>query len=214
MDKILTAINHASLISPDKLALHGHDGNYTYAQLQEESDKVVCCLLKEGLKTGNKVACLFSPWAKKTITFLGSLKAGITFVNIFLDLPTSTIQELLKSLNVGAVIGPSHFPDYGPKQIFPDRIKNCNKSSYYNTQSNEIAVVTFSSGTTGLPKAIPISRANLASRSKTLGHDYIEFGKNTLHFTQFWAHRILRVFTEGHTLFIYDPKSQGISGIA
>ena len=38
MDKILTAINHASLISPDKLALHGHDGNYTYAQLQEESD--------------------------------------------------------------------------------------------------------------------------------------------------------------------------------
>ena len=98
MDKILTAINHASLISPDKLALHGHDGRYTYAQLQEESDKVVCCLLKEGLKTGNKVACLFSPGTKKTITFLGALKAGITFVNISLDLPNSTIQELLKSL--------------------------------------------------------------------------------------------------------------------
>ena len=214
MDKILTAIKHASLISPDKLALHGHDGRYTYAQLREESDKVVCCLFKEGLKTGNKVACLFSPGAKKTITFLGALKAGITFVNISLDLPTSTIQELLKNLNVSAVIGPSELPDYGPKQIFPDRIKNYNKSSCNNTQSNEIAVVTFSSGTTGLPKAIPISRANLISRSKTLDHDYIEFGKNTLHFTQFWAHRILRVFTEGHTLFIYDPKSQGISGIA
>ncbi len=214
MDKILAAIKHASLISPNRLALHGHDGQYTYAQLQEESDKVVCCLFKEGLETGNKVACLFSPGTKKTIIFLGALKAGITFVNIPLDLPTSSIQELLKNLNVSAVIGPSHLPNYGPKQIFPDCIEKYDTPVYYNTQSNEIAVITFSSGTTGLPKAIPISRANLVSRSKTLDHDYIEFGKNTLHFTQFWAHRILRVFTEGHTLFIYDPKSQGISGIA
>ena len=214
MDKILAAIKHASLLRPDMLALHGDDGVYTYLQLQEASDKVAYCLFKEGLKTGDKIACLYSPGSKKTITFLGALKAGITFVNISLDLPTSTIQELLNSLNVSAVIGPTHLPSYGPKQIYPHHIKRHDKFLFCKAKSNDIAVVTMSSGTTGLPKAIPISRANLVSRSKTLDFDYVEFGDNTLHFTQFWAHRILRVFTEGHTLFIYDPKSQGISGIA
>ena len=71
-----------------------------------------------------------------------------------------------------------------------------------------------SSGTTGLPKAIPTSWAILVSRSKNLGHYYGEFGHKTLHFNQFWALNILRVFIEGHTLYIYDPKLKGISGIS
>lgn len=213
MYKILAAIEHWSICSPDELALHSDDGIYTYHQLSEESDKVAYCLSQKGLKPGNRAACLFPPGSKKIISFLGALKAGVTFVIISPNLPNSTIKNLLASLDISAVIGPSYLPNYGPRHIFPEHIETLDKFSCVSAAPTDIAVVTMSSGTTGLPKAIPKTRANLVSRSKTLDHNYIEFSKNTLHFTQFEAHRILRVFTEGHTLFIYDPKSQGISGI-
>jgi acyl-coenzyme A synthetase/AMP-(fatty) acid ligase/acyl carrier protein/surfactin synthase thioesterase subunit len=213
VDKILARIENVSKSVPDKLALHSDDGMYTYAQLSEASDHVAICLSNEGIGCGDRMACLFPPGSRKIIAFLGALKAGVTFVNISPDLPEAVIRELLGTLEAHAVMGPEELPAYGPKQIFPDFSEKGAILLKLDACPTDIALVSMSSGTTGVPKAIPNSRAQLSFHLKSLDAYDIEREQNILHFGQLWAVEILKSFAEGHTQYVYDPKVRGISGI-
>lgn len=210
---LMVEIESVARKNSSKVALMSDDGEFTYYEMLNEANKVATALLAAGLKSGDRVANMYPPGSKKIIAFLGVLKAGMTFVSTDSNMPEYLLKNIYKSINVMAEIGPDASNSYEVKKIFSSKVLSAEEYFIEDQISVSTALIQFTSGTTGLPKAIPISQIALATFVSHIEDDYNGLGENYLHFNQFWAPYILLVFKLGNKLLIYDISSKGVSGV-
>lgn len=213
LQDLLKQIEFISRETPNKLALSSDDGEFTYYELVTEANNIAMALSAAGLKPGDRVANMYQPGSKKIVAFLGSLKVGITFLNTDPNLPQNLLEQILQSTKAVAVIGGQDPIYFGLENISHKDAGEQKSFTIKKMMDDSIAYVLLTSGTTGLPKAIPISRSALSNYISHFGNDFYGLGERNLHFNQFWPPNILRVFLCGHTLSIYDIKRRGASKV-
>lgn len=126
-------------------------------------DQMFSCIFNQSTNVqGKTVAIALNRGIDYAVADLMALKYGITFINLDLTWPAERINYILKDANVFSVISNKQCANV---------IKDCNviyvdDYTKYDSQAslsinNEVAYILYTSGTTGKPKGVEITREGL-----------------------------------------------------
>ncbi|MFJ2259112.1 non-ribosomal peptide synthase/polyketide synthase [Streptomyces sp. NPDC087844] len=151
--------------TPDALALDDGDRRLTYRELADWSDRVASRLLAGGLAPEDGVALLMDRCAELVVAQLAVLKAGGAYVPVDGRAPEERRRTMLAQANVRSrlsaedVAAVRHAPRTGTT---PEPAPVAGAVTV-PADPDRLAYVMFTSGSTGLPKAVAVRHRDVAS---------------------------------------------------
>lgn len=158
-------VSRRAASAPDAIAV-GYEGrNYSYREIDEESNRLAHWLIEQGIGTEDRVAVLLDKSPELVITALGVLKAGGVYLPVDPTYPQDRISFILGDADAKLVLrepvsGLSNYPITAPAELI-------RPLSPYNT-----AYLIYTSGSTGLPKGVPVPHAPIAEYFVWFGAEY------------------------------------------
>lgn len=141
--------------TPDNIAVIACDSTLTYAQLNEQANRIAHSLIASGVLPGDIVAFALSRKSHLIAAMFGILKAGAAYLPVDPDYPQDRVDYMLS--------------DSGAKLFITDIniglfLKNdaCTDPQLV-LSSESLCYTLFTSGTTGNPKATMVKHRNLAN---------------------------------------------------
>jgi len=139
---------------------------WSHGELARTAAAVGRGLLARGLARGDRVGLLGENSAEYFAAFLGAMRAGLVAVPISVKLPLATLDHILRDADVRLVLadaarmsrpprgravlplgeGFASLLDPGPLEPVP-------------AEPGEIALILYTSGSTGMPKGVPLTHA-------------------------------------------------------
>ena len=161
---LYAALEHSIAQHAGNAAMFVEDKSYTYKELGAavnkirkalrdavaEDEKIIGILTNEDLYT---YAAIIALWAE-----------GKAYVPVNTDLPKERYEAVISLAGIHTIIGvASENPAASCHHIDPSILPESAASLPFRTVADtELAYLLFTSGTTGVPKGVPITRANLA----------------------------------------------------
>ncbi|MGN7996791.1 non-ribosomal peptide synthase/polyketide synthase, partial [Chitinophaga sp. 22308] len=154
---------------PDAIAVIMDGQRLSYAQLEEQSNRLAHYLRELGVTTDTLVPICLERSPEMIISILGIMKAGGAYVPMDIDYPADRIQYILDDTTAGIVItsknGKHNIPG-GLSVIFIDA--DGEKISRYpavplphTVAPHDLAYVIYTSGSTGRPKGVMVEHAGM-----------------------------------------------------
>jgi amino acid adenylation domain-containing protein/thioester reductase-like protein len=181
--------------TPHAAAVHGWDGQFTYAELDRLSSVVASQLLHRGIGRGKPVPFIFEKSVWMVVAILGILKAGGAVVAIDPTQPLSRASAILRETGATVVLTSTTQASKSNLanliEIIPvssDTVRTNNRSpgledTFLPTvHTQDPAVIIFTSGSTGKPKGIVIQHGAIATRMVAEGRAFQYHGARTLQF--------------------------------
>lgn len=156
---------------PNAVALSAGDHTMTYAELNEQANRLARHLQKNGVGHQTVTAILAERTPELIVSLLAVLKAGATYVPIDPDYPESRIQYMLKDsgathlLTHSSCISQTRSLAFGGMYLFADDQEILLMSSEnlpLEAGLDDTAYIMYTSGTTGQPKGIMTTHSNIA----------------------------------------------------
>ncbi|WP_391858379.1 amino acid adenylation domain-containing protein [Streptomyces silvisoli] len=141
--------------TPDAIALCDGDRRLTYRQLDEWSDRVASRLLDGGLAAEDRVALLMDRCAELVVAQLAVLKAGGAYLPVDTRGPRERRVALLAQ--AGAAVRLT------ADQVAAARTDRAEGALRPAADPDQLAYVMFTSGSTGVPKAVAVRHRDVAS---------------------------------------------------
>ena len=139
---------------------------YSHRELDDAANALARGLLKRGLTRGDAVAILSTNRAEFVISFLGSVRAGLVAVPISHKFPRATIEYVMQDAAVKHVmcdaarrsLVPAGLPvtDFDQADAFT-ALFDPGPFEAVRPREDETAMVLYTSGSTGVPKGVPLS---------------------------------------------------------
>lgn len=152
----------------------------TWSELDRRSSNMAAHLQRLGVVSGERVGCLLNNRLEWVITWCATLKAGAVLVPLNPRYGETELREIAAMVNCSAIVSlPQDIERVAPGasarvcesndiHIFPlasganplpftEATSGDYPSHYIETKAEDIAVVTFTSGSTGLPKGAMLS---------------------------------------------------------
>lgn len=130
--------------TPNKAAVIACDKTLTYAQLNEQANRIAHSLIEKGIYTGDIVAFALSRKSHLISAILGILKAGAAYLPVDPDYPQDRIDYILEDSNTKLFITESEIEGYlNNNQTENPAISMC---------SEDLCYCIYTSGSTGNPK--------------------------------------------------------------
>ncbi|MEC3812526.1 non-ribosomal peptide synthetase [Bacillus altitudinis] len=156
---------------PNAVALSAGDHTMTYAELNEQANRLARHLQKNGVYHQTVTAILAERTPELIVSLLAVLKAGATYVPIDPDYPESRIQYMLKDSGATHLLTHSSFISqtrslaFDGTYLFADDQEILLMSSEnlpLEAGLDDTAYIMYTSGTTGQPKGIMTTHSNIA----------------------------------------------------
>lgn len=171
------SIRHHAKRQPDHLAFKAIDGQLTYSELDQLTDRLAGTLISEGLKPGDRAGILLNRCIHSPVAVYGILKAGGVVVPMDPSAPANRHETMIKSTEMRYIISDGQqrfrikkldFSDLGVQALIgpnteTDSVHNISwnevhqspiPSSFPAIGPDDLAYIMFTSGSTGTPKGI------------------------------------------------------------
>lgn len=145
----------------------------SYGELLVEAQKITAGLHDKGCHPKDKIILLLGDDRYLISAFWGCILGG--YIPLILEVPTSyqgnnlafdKLQHIWQFLDEPLIITDDRFT-LGYNNISIDRLLRCEPdSNYHRSQSEDIAFMTLSSGSTGVPKCVQLTHKNILSRAR------------------------------------------------
>jgi amino acid adenylation domain-containing protein len=144
----------------DALAVECNCKALTYAQLENEANRLANYLTDSGVEAGTRIGIYLPRSERIIITLLAVLKAGAAYVPLDLTYPKDRIAYMVEDSEPAAIITLSHLSDQLPVRVRKicldaesDLIEKCETTNPAATMdNNSLVYIIYTSGSTGRPK--------------------------------------------------------------
>ncbi|KAF0957247.1 AMP-binding protein [Rhodococcus sp. T7] len=156
---------------PDSIALRYRDSIIAFAELDARASRVGRALLQSGVTGGQRVGYLGRNWPEFFEILFGCAKIGAVLAPLNWRLTTADLAELVSDADTRIVLTDREFMDAAPPDVTRLTIGEDYEAWRDAEDSVDPGVVSgpddafiqfYTSGTTGLPKAVVITNSNLA----------------------------------------------------
>ncbi len=151
---------------PDRTALAGPDGSYTYTELSEAASELAGRLNAQGLGRGDRVVVhVASGTAELYIAILGVLHAGAAYVPIDRDDPPARVADVTARSGALARVGDGLTIELLGAAAQPGAAPEAAITSTPDSdvEPGDDAWIIFTSGSTGAPKGVAASHGGAAA---------------------------------------------------
>ena len=159
---------------PEHTAVIYEERSYTYAQVEEMSDRLAAYLARQGLGRGDRVAVFIPRSEYMVIVSLGVLKAGCAYEPLDPNYPDERLSFMAKDAEVKLIIVADelkarleNFPEYEGLVLTISEVANLPKATEEEIKAMEgpkpedLFILIYTSGTTGVPKGVRLLHSNL-----------------------------------------------------
>jgi acyl-CoA synthetase (AMP-forming)/AMP-acid ligase II len=166
-------INDAIALVPSRIALVVDDDEVTFAALGQAIDLVSSALVSAGIVPGDRVPLVASSGLLATATVLACARIGAAAAPMSARATANEIEVMARTAGCGDVaVAESEIADRlrdatGVKPLGEEILDGGGKTAARaSVADDDVCIVLFTSGTTGVPKPVPFSHGILGGRVK------------------------------------------------
>ena len=163
--------------APEAMALTFEGRSITYRQLDENANRLAHLLVAAGAGPGESVALLIPRSAEAIVSILAVLKTGAAYVPIDSAHPDERIGFMLADATPAVVLTTAELRARVDAthvvviDVDDPRIGRQPATGLAGPAPDDLAYMTYTSGTTGVPKAVAVTHRNVASLVESLHAD-------------------------------------------
>lgn len=184
-------LSHWAKDRPDQMALSEEDRRWTYAQLEERTARVATMLQSMGLKRGDRIAWIGKNSDLYFTLFYGSARLGVVMAPIGWRLAPPEWAFIINDTKSRLVFTGPGFENVADalsaqtpgvdRYIAADEarrmIDGTVRQAFEPSGPNDPILQLYTSGTTGNPKGVPLSNANLFALRKQTNAEGLAYTK-------------------------------------
>ncbi|MFE7750947.1 amino acid adenylation domain-containing protein [Streptomyces sp. NPDC057428] len=161
---VVDAVLAAAEARPETVAVSGSAGSLTYAELVTWSGRVAAGLLDAGVRPGDVVGVSVPRDHLLPAVLLAVWRAGAAYLPLDPDYPVERLERLAVDGGARAVLARGPIPPGLPMPLDADELfARATNRDLPEARPGELAYVLYTSGSSGRPKGVEVTHANLAS---------------------------------------------------
>jgi amino acid adenylation domain-containing protein len=173
--------------TPERTAVRNGDRSLTYADLNGRANALAGRLRELGVDRNVPVGMCTYRSVESLVAVLGILKAGGAYLPLNFDHPAARLEHQLAEAAAEVVVVEGDLADRLPS--FDGTIVNLSSlpedagspNLKHTNEPDDLVYVMYTSGSTGLPKGVAVTHANLVNYSRAVA-ERLELGKDELQF--------------------------------
>ena len=164
---LVSAFRRIAKRYPDNVAAICRDKRLTYRQVDEISDRIAGRLAEAGVGKGNVVSILISRSENMVLTTLGVLKTGAAYQPLDHTYPTDRLLFMIEDASASYLIADEGLLDKIPGCTLPILLTKDFDTlppvavAPAGPAPEDLMILLYTSGTTGTPKGVMLTHANL-----------------------------------------------------
>ncbi|MBK5007042.1 non-ribosomal peptide synthetase [Pseudomonas sp. S32] len=167
-------------LTPDAPAVLFGDRTLTFAQLDQQANRLAHALVARGVCPETRVAVALPRSENMIVALLAVLKAGGAYVPLDSQYPRERLAYLMGDAGIGLLLTDTSLqaqlplPEQVAVLLFDslDLSALPHQAPEVNVDPRNLAYVIYTSGSTGLPKGVAVSHGPLAMHCRAIGERY------------------------------------------
>ncbi|MEP6931178.1 MAG: MupA/Atu3671 family FMN-dependent luciferase-like monooxygenase, partial [Flavobacterium sp.] len=183
VENAINLFEYQTINNPDAIAVISNDVSYSYAQLGEKVDAITLYLLDHDVQNGDKIGISLLRTIEMVATIFACFKLGAAYIPLDPVYSSVRLSQIVSDAQPKYIVTLSSLKELYLKElsgdfVYLDKVQftKTDREIVTNSLDENTAYIIFTSGTTGRPKGIEVSHANLNNLLKGLD---ISFGTET-----------------------------------